>query len=46
MTISAHDLDSFFRLPFGDGLPADPQLFRHLLLGQAAVFPGVEQAVS
>ena len=33
-------------LPFGDGLAADSQLFGYILLGQAALFPGVKQAAS
>ena len=37
---------SFIQLPLGDGLAADPQLLRHLLLGEAPAFPGIVQAIS
>ena len=36
----------FVQLPLGDGLAANPQLLRHLLLGEALAFPGIVQAIS
>ena len=37
---------SLVRLPFGDGLAADPQLFRHILLGETAFLSGMVQTAS